>query len=134
MHGGRHGGRRTRSVPVHVVRVRHVRVRVPHRLVPVTVAVRVSRHRVVVVQVVPVVVAVRVFVLQRLMHVFVAVRLRQVKHHAGQHQQPAQRHQPAAGAVAHRRRDDHPPALPLGEVHESDRRRGEGGATWGLTA
>ena len=62
---------------------------------PVTVAVLANRHGVVQVLVVPVVVAVGVFVLQRFVLVRMAMGLRQVQHHAGQHQHAAQRHQPA---------------------------------------
>ena len=68
----------------------------PQRLVPMAVAVRTLGHRLVPVIVMPVVVAVRVLVLQRFVLVLVAVRLRQVQHHAGQHQHAAQRHQPLA--------------------------------------
>jgi hypothetical protein len=49
-----------------VVRVGHMRMRMPQRLVPVPVAVLADGHHVVQVPVVPVVVAVRVLVLQRL--------------------------------------------------------------------
>ncbi len=50
-----------------VVRIRHMRMRMLQRLMPVRVAVRPSGHGIVRVLVVPVVVTVRVLVLQRLM-------------------------------------------------------------------
>ena len=53
-------------MPVLVVQVGHVGVRMPHRLVPVHVTVLAGRHRIVNVAVMPVVMPVRVFVLQRL--------------------------------------------------------------------
>ena len=76
----------------------------PQRRVPVPVAVRALGHRLVPVVVMPIVVPVRVFVLQRLVRVLVAVRLGQVQHHAGQHQRAAQRHPAAGRAVAQRQR------------------------------
>ncbi len=54
----------------------------------------------VVVVVVPIIMAVRVFVRHGLVLVFVAVRLGQVQHHAQRHKRSARRHSPAAAAVA----------------------------------
>ena len=71
------------------------------------VAVRADGHRVVCVRVVPVVVPVRVFVVERLMLVLVCVRFGKVQHDAGQHQQAAEQHQGGERTVA-----------------ESDRQRG----------
>jgi hypothetical protein len=67
-----------------VMRIGHVGMHMPNGLVPVTVAVLANRRHAVHMVVMAIVVAVRVFVLQRLVLVFVAVRLRQVQHHAGQ--------------------------------------------------
>lgn len=52
-------------------------------------------HGVVHVVVMPVVMSMGVLVLQGFVLVLVAMRLRQVKHHAGQHQPASQRHQAA---------------------------------------
>ena len=79
---------------MNVVRVRHMGMHVLQRLMPVAVAVFTCRHGIVGVLVMPVVVAVGVFVLQRLVLVLVAMGLGQVQHHASQHQHAAQRHQP----------------------------------------
>ena len=76
-----------------VVHVWHVGVRMTQRLVPVSVAVCTGGHGVVRVRVVPVVVAVRLFMLQRFMRMLVSVGLGQTQHDAGQHQQAAQNHQ-----------------------------------------
>ena len=56
-----------------VVRVRHVGMRMPQRLVPVPMAVFTEGHRIVRVGVMPVVMAVGVLMLQRVMRVRVAV-------------------------------------------------------------
>ena len=82
-----------------MVRVRHVRMAVPLRLVPMPVAVLADGHRVVRVCVVPVVMPVRVFVFERIVLVLVCVRFRQVQHDAGQHQQAAEQHHCAERAV-----------------------------------
>ena len=71
---------------VKVVGVGHMRVRMLQRPMPMYVAVLAGRHRVVRMIVVPVVVAVRMFMLHRRMRVLVAVRFGQVQQHAGQHQ------------------------------------------------
>jgi len=56
-----------------VVHIGHVWMRVPQRLVLVPMAVFTQGHRVMRMRVVPIVVAVRMFVLQRFMDVLVAV-------------------------------------------------------------
>lgn len=61
------------SMAVCMVSIRHVRVRMPQGLVPVPVAVLTRRHHLVGMVVMPVVVAVRVFVLQRLVLMLVGV-------------------------------------------------------------
>lgn len=61
------------SVPMGMVRVRHVGVRMLQRFVPVSMAVFALRHGIVHVVVMPVVVTVRVFMLQRLVHMGVIV-------------------------------------------------------------
>ena len=90
---------------VPVVRIRHMRVRMRHRLMHVGMAVRADRHRIVGVAVVAVVVAVRVLVFQPLMRMLVPVRLRQVQHYPQHHQQAAHRHDPGAAAVTKRNGD-----------------------------
>ena len=60
-------------MPMRVMRIRHVGMGVPRRLVPMPVTVLADRRHVVHMVVMPVVVAVGVFVLQRLVLVFVAV-------------------------------------------------------------
>jgi hypothetical protein len=59
-----------------VVRIRHMWMRMPQRLVAMPVAVHPGRHREVRMIVVPVVVAVRVFVLCEIVPVLMAVRFR----------------------------------------------------------
>ena len=72
-----------------MVRVRHMWMRVPQRLVTVPMAVRTGRHRDMHMVVVPVVVAVRVFMFRRLMSMLVSVRLREMKDHPCKHQHAA---------------------------------------------
>jgi hypothetical protein len=74
------------------------------RLVAMAVAVRTLGHWLMLVVVMPIVMPMRVFVLQRLVFVFVAVRLGQVQQHAGEHQPAAQRHPAAGRAVAQQQR------------------------------
>ena len=69
-----------------VVRIGHVRMRMPHRLVHVSVAVFARRLCVVHMVVMAVIVAVCVFVLKRLVLVFVPVGFGQVQHDARQHE------------------------------------------------
>jgi hypothetical protein len=92
------------SVPVSVVHIGRVRMDMLQRRVAAPVAVRVLGHQLVPVIVVPIVVPMRVFVLQRHMLVLVAMRLSQVQHHPDQHQYAAQRHPAAARAVAQQQR------------------------------
>ena len=82
---------------------------VPHRFVPVPVAVFADGHLIVDVVMVAVVVAVRVFVLERLVFVVMGVRFGQVQQHAGQHQHAPDPHQrsrhsgrPAPARARHR--------------------------------
>lgn len=84
---------------VRVVRIRYVRMHMPQRLMTMPVTVRIGRHRNVHMAVVAIVVAVRVLVLHHVVFMFVAVRLRQVQHHACQHQRAATRHQPTGRLV-----------------------------------
>ena len=77
-----------------VVRIRHVRMGMPGRCVVVPVAVYCAWNVVMAVQVVAIVMRVRMFVFQRIVLVGMSVRLRQVQHHAHQHQYPAHRHHP----------------------------------------
>ncbi len=61
--------------------IRHMGVRVAQRLVPVRVAVLGLWHGMVGVQVVPIVMAMGVLVLQRVVVMFMSVRLGHVQHH-----------------------------------------------------
>ncbi|MFM2069680.1 MAG: hypothetical protein RLZZ584_4589, partial [Pseudomonadota bacterium] len=70
---------------VRVVRIGRMRMGMAPRRMGVPVAVRADGHRVVRVVVVAVVVAVGMFVLQRLVRMLVRVRLGQVQQHARQH-------------------------------------------------
>ena len=89
---------------VRMMHIRYVRMRVPQRLMPMPMTVRIGEHRIMHMLVVPVVVAVRVFMFNRFVLMLVTVRLRQVQCHAGEHQHAACRHQRAGGLVAHRHR------------------------------
>ena len=60
-------------MPVAVVRIGHMRVDMLQRLVAMAVAVRTLGHRLMFVVVMPIVMPMRVFVLQRLVLMFVAV-------------------------------------------------------------
>ena len=83
-----------------VVRIGDMRMYMPQRFVAMLVAMRAGRHRNMDVFVVAVVVAVRVFMLCRVVLMLVPVRLRQVEHHACKHQRAACRHRPAERLVA----------------------------------
>jgi len=72
-------------VAVQMMRIRHVRVCVPDRLMAVPVTVCTGRHFVVGMAMVAVVVPVRMIVLERIVLVFVAVRLCKVEQNAEQH-------------------------------------------------
>ena len=79
---------------VYVMCIRHMRVPVRHRLMPVRVAVRSRRNLIVCMVMVFIVVRVRVFMLRRFMVVLVPMRLDQVQHHSRQHQSTSCRHAP----------------------------------------
>lgn len=87
-----------------VMRIRRMGVHMAQRFMAVAMAVFTFRRRVMEVFVMRVVVEVRMFVLQCLVLMLVAMRLCQVQHHPGQHQQAAQKHQPAGRAVVQRQR------------------------------
>ena len=87
---------------VRVMFVGHVRVHMPHHLVAMQVAVRSSGHRIVAVRVVPVVVAVGVLVLQRLVIVLVRMALREVQRDACNHQHGSGQHPGTATAFTER--------------------------------
>ena len=70
---------------VRVVRVRHVWMHMPARVVAVRVTMRPGRHGVVYMIVVSVIVTVRVLVLGQFVLVLVSVRLSQVQDHAHEH-------------------------------------------------
>ena len=76
-------------MPMSVMHIRHMRMSVDHRFMPVHMAVGAARHRFVRMGMVAVVVGVRVLVFERRMQVFMAVPLRQMQDHAGQHQRRA---------------------------------------------
>ncbi len=77
---------------VRVVRIRYMGMHVSQRGVAMSVAMRTSRHRLMCVIVVAVVVPVRMFVLRRFVLVLVPVRFHEVEHYAGQHERAARRH------------------------------------------
>ena len=77
------------------VRVWHMRMGMPGGRVPVPLAVAAPRHRLVVVQVVPIVMAVGVFMLQCPMVMRMFVRFHQVQHHTRQHQRAPDGHHAA---------------------------------------
>ena len=62
--------------------VRHMGMRVAHRRVPMRMAVCASWHGLMRMQMVPVVMRVGMLMFQRLVLMFVAVRLKQMQHHA----------------------------------------------------
>ena len=89
---------------VHMMRIRHVRMRMPRVHMPMPVTVRTGGHRIMPMLVVPVVVAVRMFMFNRFVLMPVTVRFHQVQYHAGEHQHAARRHQRAGRLVAHHHR------------------------------
>jgi hypothetical protein len=93
----RQGIRKSRRalVVVPVMGIRHMGVAVPLWHMPVPVAVRALRHLFVTMFVVPVIVPMRVLMLQRFVFMLMVVRLGQVQRNAQQHQQTASRHAPA---------------------------------------
>ncbi len=82
-----------------VVRIWDMRMHVAYRAVATPVAMRAGRHWNMKVVVVHVVVAVRVFVLRRVVLMLVPVRLHQMQHHACKHEHAACRHGPAKRLV-----------------------------------
>lgn len=94
-------------MPVRMMRVRHMRMRMRHRFVPVPMAVRAGGRCILRVLtrmlirllmrmrmgMVAIIVTVRVFVFERIVRMRMPVLLGQMQHHPGQHQQRA-RHQP----------------------------------------
>lgn len=77
---------------VPMVRIGHMGVRMDHRFVRVTMAVRTRREIAVDMVVVPVAVGVRMLVHEPLMSMGMPVRLHQVKRDAQEHQDAADRH------------------------------------------
>jgi len=73
-------------MPVIVVRIRHMRMGMSPRLVPVRMAVLPCRRPIMMMVMMPIVVAVRMLVLKRRVLVLVVMRLRQVDDHATDHQ------------------------------------------------
>lgn len=85
---------------VAMVRVRHVRVLVEERRMHMSMAVRASFKIVVHVIVMPVVVRVRMLVVQRAVPVFMTMRLFKVQCDPDKHQRTSGKHDPRAAAVA----------------------------------
>ena len=69
-----------------MVCIRYMRMHMSSRVVTMPVAVRTGRHAFMHMIVVPVVMAVRVLMLDRFVLVLVSVRFGKVEHHAGEHQ------------------------------------------------
>jgi len=78
-------------MPMHMVLIRHFRMRVPRPFVPMCMGVSSGRHPIMPVRVVPVVVVVSISVLQRHVFMFVRVALRDQERDAEDHQQRAGR-------------------------------------------
>ena len=83
-----------------MMRIRHVRVRMAPRFVAMSVAVFTRRHLFMHMIMVPIVMTVCVFMLQRYVLMFMAMALRQMQNHTRQHERGTYAHQPAGGAVA----------------------------------
>jgi len=77
-----------------------MRMGMPQRLVQMGMAVSAGRHDLMGVVVVPVVMAVRVFMLEALVRMLVTMGLHQVQHHAEHHQRASGRHHPGAASIA----------------------------------
>ena len=69
------------------MRVRHMRMNMRHRFMPVCVAMRAGRYDIVCMKMMTIAVRVRMLMFERLVMVFMRVALGQVQEHAGQHQQ-----------------------------------------------
>ena len=89
-----------------MVRIRHMWMRVPQWLVTMPMAVWAFRHRDMHMVVVPVVVAVRVFVLRHIVSVHMAVRFRQVQHYSRTHQRAARRQECGGNGTKYRLGED----------------------------
>ena len=70
-------------------------MRVKHRFVLMTMAVRAGRHHVMQMVVMPIIMTMGMLMHHDFMRVIVLMGFHQVQHHARQHQQPAQAHQRA---------------------------------------
>lgn len=79
-----------------MMRIRHMRMRMLHGLVPMRVAVRARGHGLVGMQMMAVVMRMGMFVVKLFMLMRVAVRLHQVQHDTHQHQDAACRQHPGA--------------------------------------
>ena len=79
-----------------MMRIRHMRMRMLHGLVPMRVAVRARGHGLVGMQMMAVVMRMGVFVRQRVVFMRMAVRLDQVQYDTRQHQHAACRQHPGA--------------------------------------
>ena len=85
-----------------MVDVGPVRMGMPQRFMPVAVAVRPDRDRFMAMRMVAIVMPVGVLMLERLVLMFVLVRLRQVQQDAAEHQRAGRQHQDARSALAQR--------------------------------
>jgi hypothetical protein len=82
-----------------VVLVRHMRMRVPKRQVPMSMTVGSDRHCIVKMFVMPVIMSVGVLVVHFVVLMLMAVALDEVHQDAANHQDSAREHPPATGAL-----------------------------------
>lgn len=90
---------------VSMVRIRHMAVGVPQRLVDVPMAVWSSGHHIMGMRVMSIVVRVSVLMIQLIVLMLVPVRLREVKSHAQHHEYAAHGHDPCSASVTQRDRE-----------------------------
>lgn len=90
---------------VSVVRIRHMAMGVPQRLVRVPMAVWFIWPHIMDMRVMSIVVRVSVLMIQRFVLMLVPVRLRKVKSHAQHHEYAAHRHDPCSASITQRDRE-----------------------------
>ena len=98
-----------------MVQVRHMGMGMSGRRVCVPVAVRSCGHRIVRMVMMPVVMAMRVFVIQRRVQVLMLMSFAQMNNNASDHQQSADKRAPTQRAVTHQHRDRRPDERREGE-------------------
>ena len=86
-------------VAVQVMQIRHMCMAMAGRLMPMQMAVRPNRHRVMHMVVMAIVVAVRVFVLHRVVLMFMGMGFGKVHQDTDQHQNATEREAPTARAI-----------------------------------